>query len=395
MEDKFANVSEADMATISTEPPVLRLFVSNDSSGIVTDDSNDFYILEFNEENPLLMSSEIDQTSFLNDVSIPLNDDFQTFSKSNLRTVMLADGTQAFLAADSLNSEMLDLNDTELNFIQNQVLNEQVVGDDLVYEINGSSSESPPVSAEVEEELHGKKYACTYKGCERRYTTKHHLRVHERVHTGERPYVCKTCNRSFATSYSLKTHCRTHTGARPFECFFENCKKGFKTSGDLQKHVRTHTGERPFTCLIDGCDRSFTTSNIMKVHMRTHTGERPYACKYCDKRFSSTTNYRNHERIHTGLKPYACAVESCGKRFTEYSSLYKHQIVHEPSKQFKCNICNRVFKLAQTLQNHYLSAHSSNAKNEMDIVIIPQNKIEYSSDSLNVIENNLNSSMII
>lgn len=204
-----------------------------------------------------------------------------------------------------------------------------------------------------------KAYKCNYQDCGRLYTTQHHLKVHERSHTGDRPFKCETCGKAFATGYGLKSHTRVHTGEKPYSCNEEGCGKAFKTSGDLQKHVRTHTGERPFRCPFEGCNRSFTTSNIRKVHIRVHTGERPYICgaENCGRRFASATNYKNHVRIHTGEKPYVCAVQGCGKRFTEYSSLYKHHVVHTHSKPYTCNYCGKNYRQTSTLAMHKRTSH--------------------------------------
>ncbi|XP_070163254.1 zinc finger protein 76 [Polyergus mexicanus] len=206
------------------------------------------------------------------------------------------------------------------------------------------------------------RYPCPREGCSKVYSTPHHLKVHERSHTGQRPYRCThlKCKKSFSTGYSLKAHLRTHTGEKPYKCTNETCNKSFKTSGDLLKHVRTHTGERPFVCPFDGCGRSFTTSNIRKVHVRTHTGERPYKCTHpmCDKAFASATNYKNHIRIHSGEKPYVCSIESCGRRFTEYSSLYKHHLVHTPQRPFECTLCSRRYRQSSTLVMHKRTAHA-------------------------------------
>ncbi|KAJ8258811.1 hypothetical protein COCON_G00178230 [Conger conger] len=206
-----------------------------------------------------------------------------------------------------------------------------------------------------------KTFQCNYEGCGRQYTTAHHLKVHERSHTGDRPYRCDvlSCGKAFATGYGLKSHLRTHTGEKPYKCPEDMCYKAFKTSGDLQKHVRTHTGEKPFKCPFEGCGRSFTTSNIRKVHIRTHTGERPYMCteQSCGRGFASATNYKNHMRIHTGEKPYVCTVPGCGKCFTEYSSLYKHHVVHTHCKPYTCNHCGKTYRQTSTLAMHKRTTH--------------------------------------
>lgn len=228
------------------------------------------------------------------------------------------------------------------------------------------------------------RYPCPREGCSKVYSTPHHLKVHERSHTGQRPYRCThpKCKKSFSTGYSLKAHLRTHTGEKPYKCLTDMCTKSFKTSGDLLKHIRTHTGERPFHCPFDGCGRSFTTSNIRKVHVRTHTGERPYKCTQpmCGKAFASATNYKNHIRIHSGEKPYVCSMENCGRRFTEYSSLYKHHLVHTPQRPFECTLCSRRYRQSSTLIMHKRTAHAL-IDGDDDVYALSQNSLESSSQN--------------
>ncbi|KAL3249724.1 hypothetical protein MRX96_055924 [Rhipicephalus microplus] len=159
-----------------------------------------------------------------------------------------------------------------------------------------------------------KAFMCRVEGCGKTYTTLHHLKVHGRAHTGDRPFKCLVdgCNKSFVTGYGLKSHTRVHTGETPYRCTHDGCIKTFKTSGDLQKHVRTHTGERPFKCPFEDCNRE---------------------------------------------KPYVCTVPSCGKRFTEYSSLYKHHVVHTHNKPYMCNLCGKNYRQTSTLAMHKRTAH--------------------------------------
>lgn len=243
------------------------------------------------------------------------------------------------------------------------------------------------VNAKIKVDPDKPKYTCPREDCMKVYSTAHHLKVHERTHTGQRPYRCEAekCNKTFSTAYSLKAHLRTHTGEKPYKCTEKLCNKSFKTSGDLLKHSRIHTGERPFVCSYKNCGRRFTTSNIRKVHLRTHTGEKPYKCQNCDKAFASATNYKNHIRIHTGEKPYCCTVQHCTKQFTEYSSLYKHQLVHDKRKAFECKICYKRYRQSSTLAIHEKTVHISINDIEKD----EEEETEYYLETYNTIEANI------
>lgn len=281
--------------------------------------------------------------------------------REGLQAVQLEDGTMAYLSQTGA-----DLFDGEASGLDFEQIASPQITDNEEKERDNKTGENFVSSTTTR--ATPKSFRCLYENCHRFYTTLHHLKVHERSHTGDRPFKCPVteCGKAFATGYGLKSHTRVHTGETPYKCVEESCRKAFKTSGDLQKHLRTHTGERPFKCPFNGCDRAFTTSNIRKVHIRTHTGERPYVCKEsgCGRAFASATNYKNHIRIHTGEKPYVCTFSGCNKRFTEYSSLYKHNVVHTHSKPYTCNICSKTYRQTSTLAMHKRTVHGITESNE-------------------------------
>ena len=51
-------------------------------------------------------------------------------------------------------------------------------------------------------------------------------------------YVCKTCGRGFTRPSHLKIHERIHTGLRPFVCSF--CGRSFNQKCNLKKHIWAH-----------------------------------------------------------------------------------------------------------------------------------------------------------
>ncbi|PKY40585.1 hypothetical protein RhiirA4_338441 [Rhizophagus irregularis] len=84
-----------------------------------------------------------------------------------------------------------------------------------------------------------------------------------------------------------------------FLCNYPGCTKHFKDNHHLKVHQRKHTGEKPFTCDFQGCKRRFSQKNNLKTHQRIHKGERPYECEVCHKTFRQPTNLNAHrKKIH-------------------------------------------------------------------------------------------------
>ena len=191
-----------------------------------------------------------------------------------------------------------------------------------------------------------KPYKC--KDCNKGFTKKANLKVHQLIHSGEKPYKCIVCDRCFGQKSTLNAHKRTHTGEKPYKC--KDCDRRFAQRSALKNHLRTHSGEKPYKC--KNCDKCFAHSGGLLVHQRTHSDKKPYECEQCVKSFPQKSDLQRHQRVHTGEKPFKC--EQCNSRFSQRNHLKTHQRTHMTKKANECKQCGMCFRKKHSLKAHQL-----------------------------------------
>lgn len=165
---------------------------------------------------------------------------------------------------------------------------------------------------------------------------------------------CKTCSKVFRHKSNYQKHLLRHT-AGDLTC--KHCSKKFRLFRDLTRHEKTHFFPS-YMCNMSQCDYETTVSAALSIHMLKHTdkADLPFKCNECEKRFRKALDLQEHYNIHSGDKPFICQL--CGNAFYLRRQLSAHcRRLHPEVKANKvtsttCDICGRVLATKRSLFRH-------------------------------------------
>ncbi len=210
---------------------------------------------------------------------------------------------------------------------------------------------------------------CQY--CSKVCPSKHHLQVHIRSHTGEKPFKCCFCEVRQGYLHTLKRHLLNYHS----ELVNENNVKQYiseskakvtsdSTSettitkrGSVMDRVTPKEGNK--TC--EYCGKVCSSLAALTIHIRSHTGEKPYKCPLCDRHFSQLMHVKIHLRIHrdavtnNSIQNDLNATEEASAAYVNRENSIGHSeqpLVEVTIVRLECRKCNNVFEHHSQLKCH-------------------------------------------
>lgn len=156
-------------------------------------------------------------------------------------------------------------------------------------------------------------------------------------------HVCHICAKKFACRTNLTYHLTTHQpNVRRVQCSI--CDKWYdchdlikfdchlfkptiyfnrlKNKFCLRKHCMVQHSSVRYNCTA--CEYSALNRQCLQNHMRVqHTNEKPYTCDVCQKSFKLKNTLINHSVQHTGVRRFVC--EFCERTFASSGNYYSHR----------------------------------------------------------------------
>ncbi|XP_054656169.1 histone-lysine N-methyltransferase PRDM9-like isoform X2 [Dunckerocampus dactyliophorus] len=265
-------------------------------------------------------------------------------------------------------------------------------------EVSEDAKEAPAVEGEhtePQEEVEHQPSSCTE--CGKSFQTEASLKKHKLLVHKPRPHVCRVCQRVFSKYCDLHRHLQHHRRQRkcgrrprrlpgatpnmPFSCAM--CSLTFSSVDLLQKHIGgSHLEERrdiendpdfvpQSSVAIEGvekCQRPRRHGSASKISAitqliapkrkaRKKTMQEDveaekltkwFSCNCCKQTYADPDDLRAHTCAE---RPHGCP--HCGLTFRKLGFLRRHeQAVHRSTVAHRCELCDKVFTAAATLEKH-------------------------------------------
>lgn len=158
---------------------------------------------------------------------------------------------------------------------------------------------------------------------------------HETMESGSKnAYSCKICEKVFNTEFGRNVHIRSHKTCRGCKKFFpfpstlrrhkRNCAKLKKLLAASSEGKPADEGETRTPSKKQAISEESTRSSSSNNNKEGNKNTGRYPCTHCSKSFDFRFKLIEHMRIHTGEKPYSCSI--CQKTFRIAQSLRLHMV---------------------------------------------------------------------
>ena len=142
-------------------------------------------------------------------------------------------------------------------------------------------------------------WPCT--SCDRKFSTRHELSVHNKTDHGDKPLSCHICNKEFPPNKfgNLRNHIKqVHERVEPVEAEYCKicicCGKTFKKSSQYSEHIKSRGRFHDNRC-AQCPDLTFDTWPEHEDHVKkVHGGKFVSRCKYCPDYFDNDALRRKH-----------------------------------------------------------------------------------------------------